>query len=72
MADEADMAQAEQERLAEVMARFKPVEVVGESLSECDECGEDIPLARQKAVKGCQLCIGCQSVREIKRKQGVV
>lgn len=28
MADDADMAQAEQERLAEVMARFKPVEVV--------------------------------------------
>ena len=43
MADAADAAQAEQERLAEVIARFKPVEVVGESLSECDQCGEDIP-----------------------------
>lgn len=72
MADDADMAQAEQERLAEVMARFKSVEVVGESLSGCDQCGEDIPLARQTAVKGCRLCIGCQSVLEIKRKQGVV
>ena len=72
MPDPADMAQAEQERLDEVMARFKPVEVVGESLSECDECGEDIPLTRQQAVKGCRLCIGCQSVLEIKRKQGVV
>lgn len=72
MADAADLAQAEQERLAEVMARFKSVEVVGESLSECDQCGEDILLARQTAVKGCRLCIGCQSVLEIKRKQGVV
>lgn len=72
MADDADMAQAEQERLAEVMARFRAVEVVGESLSECDECGASIPLARQQAIKGCRLCIGCQSVLEIKRKQGVV
>ena len=72
MADAADAAQAEQESVAAVLARFKSVEVVGESLSECDECGEDIPLARQQAVKGCRLCIGCQSVLEIKRKQGVV
>lgn len=72
MPDAADMAQAERESVAAVLARFKPLEAVGESLSECDECGEDIPLARQKAVKGCRLCIGCQSVLEIKRKQGVV
>ena len=72
MPDAADMAQAERESVAAVLARFKPLEVVGESLSECDECGEDIPLARQTAVKGCRLCIGCQSVLEIKRKQVVV
>jgi phage/conjugal plasmid C-4 type zinc finger TraR family protein len=67
MADFADQAQIEQELLADVRARFKALEVVGESLSECEQCGSDIPLVRQKAVRGCTLCIGCQEVLERKR-----
>lgn len=34
------------------------------SLSECAECGEDIPEARQKAIPGCMLCIHCQELEE--------
>ena len=64
MADEADLAgdriEIEMER---IMAAFKPA--TGESLSECEACGNDIPEARQIAVKGCTLCIECQSVREL-------
>ena len=37
------------------------------SLSHCGECGEDIPLARQKAVLGCTTCIECQSANERRR-----
>jgi phage/conjugal plasmid C-4 type zinc finger TraR family protein len=33
----------------------------GPSLSHCEECGEDIPKARQEAVAGCKLCIDCQT-----------
>ena len=39
------------------------------SLSECEDCGEDIPLARQQFVKGCTRCIHCQALYE-RRKAG--
>lgn len=32
----------------------------GESLGQCEECGEAIPEARRQAVPGVRLCIGCQ------------
>lgn len=32
----------------------------GESLSECEECGEPIPEARRKALPGVRLCLVCQ------------
>lgn len=32
----------------------------GESLRECQECGEEIPSARRKAVPGVRLCVQCQ------------
>lgn len=36
----------------------------GESLAECQNCGEDIPAARQKAVPGVRLCVDCQAELE--------
>lgn len=39
------------------------------SLSECEDCGEDIPVARQQFVKGCTRCIHCQGLYE-RRKAG--
>ena len=36
----------------------------GASLSECEECGESIPPARQKALPGVRLCLACQSEKE--------
>ncbi len=36
----------------------------GESLAECENCGEDIPKARQKALPGVRLCIDCQTELE--------
>ncbi len=35
-----------------------------ESLSECEECGEEIPKARQLAVPGVRLCITCKERSE--------
>lgn len=32
----------------------------GESLEYCEECGEEIPLARRQAVPGVRLCLSCQ------------
>ncbi len=36
----------------------------GESLEHCEECGEEIPQARRKAIKGVRLCVTCQSERD--------
>ena len=38
----------------------------GESLHECEECGEDIPEARRKAIPGVRLCIACQQDKDSK------
>jgi len=34
------------------------------SAEECEECGDEIPEARRKAVPGCQLCVFCQEKLE--------
>jgi phage/conjugal plasmid C-4 type zinc finger TraR family protein len=40
-----------------------------ESLSECEDCGEEIPVARQQLVPGCSRCIHCQGIHE-RRQRG--
>ena len=32
----------------------------GESLAQCEECGEAIPEARRQAIPGVRLCVPCQ------------
>ena len=49
------------DELARMKAQKGPV---GESLSECAECGEGIPEARRKAVPGVKLCIDCMQERD--------
>ena len=34
---------------------------VGESLTHCEDCGEEIPEARRQAVPGVRRCVACQS-----------
>jgi len=36
----------------------------GESLGECEECGELIPQARREAVPGVRLCVACQEAED--------
>ncbi|MEO6138763.1 MAG: DksA/TraR family C4-type zinc finger protein [Luteimonas sp.] len=36
----------------------------GPSLMNCEQCDEDIPEARRKAVPGVRLCVSCQSARD--------
>ena len=38
------------------------------SLSECEDCGEDIPEARRMAQRGVTRCIYCQELFERKQK----
>ena len=39
----------------------------GKSLTHCEECDAEIPLARQQAIEGVRLCVNCQS--ELDKKQ---
>lgn len=54
-----------EDELARLRAR-PPLQ--GESLSECAECGDDIPAARQAALPGVKLCLACQVARDAQRK----
>ena len=42
----------------------QPKQTQVDSAEECNECGSDIPKARQEAVKGCQFCIACQELAD--------
>lgn len=44
--------------------QLRPVPV-GEGLTHCAECAEEIPEAR--AIPGVKLCVDCQSVRDARR-----
>ena len=39
----------------------------GGSLTHCEECEQEIPLARQKAIPGVRLCVKCQE--ELEKEQ---
>ncbi|MWB77761.1 DksA/TraR family C4-type zinc finger protein [Pseudooceanicola sp. 216_PA32_1] len=46
------------------LARLKARPKVGESLTHCAECEEEIPEARRVAIPGVKLCIDCQQDRD--------
>ena len=45
----------------DAVARARGALTKGESRSECEDCGEEIPKARRKAVPGVRRCIACQA-----------
>ncbi|MET0309872.1 MAG: DksA/TraR family C4-type zinc finger protein [Sphingomonas sp.] len=38
----------------------------GEGETHCEECGEEIPKARRRALPGARTCVPCQSARDRK------
>ena len=49
-----------QDSINDEIARVRRRLVGGESLMECEECGELIPPTRRLAMPGVRLCIECQ------------
>ena len=43
------------------VARARSRRTSGESLRNCEECGEEIPEARRRAVPGVRRCVPCQA-----------
>ena len=63
MADEADFA-SEREQIELERRTAARVTFSGVSLTECEECGADIPEARQRALPGVRVCVECARVAE--------
>jgi len=65
MADAIDHAVVHTEK--ELIIRLAQVRYAiptGESLMECEECGQLIPKGRRKAMPGVRTCVACQEKRE--------
>jgi phage/conjugal plasmid C-4 type zinc finger TraR family protein len=39
---------------------------VGDGADHCDDCGDDIPQARRRALPSARTCVSCQSERDSK------
>ena len=39
----------------------------GPGLEHCEECEQEIPKARRKAVPGVRLCVACQEARDLEQ-----
>ena len=70
MADELDHLQVQEDLLTRlhIQAARQQLRREGESLSECESCGNDIPLKRQQTIPGVRTCTECQRVLEIRQK----
>ncbi|MCL7751420.1 DksA/TraR family C4-type zinc finger protein [Guyparkeria hydrothermalis] len=58
--DGAEQAQID-DTVEDALQRVRSEIPTGESLAECEECGEPIPEARRRAVPGVRLCVACQA-----------
>ena len=56
-----DDALREQQRRAGLTGK-----TVADSATHCVECDDRIPVARRRAIPGCQLCVACQTRHEKK------
>ena len=50
--------------IEDAVARARGELPTGDSLYECEECGNPIPQARREAVPGVRLCITCQQDKD--------
>lgn len=69
MSDLIDVANDQADYLLQVNLARHQRRTAGQATSAafCDSCGVDIPEARRQAVPGCQNCIDCQAIREVRR-----
>lgn len=45
--------------------RISRMQLHGSSRTHCAECDEEIPLARQRAIRGVTTCVSCQELNEL-------
>lgn len=64
MTDLFDRAQQLELQQREAALAALPVMPRRPSYSHCQECGDEIPQARQRAALGCHRCLACQTEHE--------
>ena len=59
--------------VADAVAKARSRLPSGESLQDCEECGEPIPEARRIAIAGVRLCVQCQETLDEQqiKQQGI-
>ena len=66
--DDIDRANDQAQYLLDVaLQRSRPAPSTRVSAQFCVDCDESIPLLRQQTIAGCQTCVHCQEIREVKR-----
>ncbi|EMF0961818.1 TraR/DksA family transcriptional regulator [Pseudomonas aeruginosa] len=55
---------AERELAERLNARVQYIHYLGEGLADCDDCGEETPVARRALVPGVRKCLSCQEYLE--------
>ena len=53
-----------EDSLKDAVARARAGMPNGDGLTECEDCGEEIPAARRRALPGARTCVACQLVRD--------
>jgi len=64
MTEDERTAQAIQFHTDLALRQHQPLPTHQLSNQFCDECGNEIPLARQQALRGVKLCIECKQAEE--------
>lgn len=62
--DEDDVHQQIASTVEDEVQRARSALPQGESLTHCEECGDEIPEGRRQALPGVRLCVGCQEERD--------
>ncbi|MEA3029609.1 MAG: hypothetical protein QOG13_934 [Sphingomonadales bacterium] len=53
--------------VADAVKRARANIPAGEEVDACDDCGEEIPERRRRALPGTRTCVTCQSARDASR-----
>jgi len=62
--DEDDVHEQIESTINDEVQRARSALPHGESLEYCEECGNEIPEPRRKALPGVRLCVQCQEARD--------
>ncbi|MDR6580748.1 phage/conjugal plasmid C-4 type zinc finger TraR family protein [Pseudomonas extremaustralis] len=64
MADTVDIANEQVERFLQLALNRRQRPTCPVSAQLCMDCGEPIPLLRQRTIQGCVTCVSCQELWE--------